>query len=87
MGAMTTLSLIEECDTTDNALKIHLKYNHYPPLPDIVFDLAKRAIKYAKQGKWNNNISLKGTSISFRGKKTAPVSECVEAWHLDYFID
>jgi len=85
MGRMGIESMLEMTDV-DTALLWHLKSNHYPPLPDCVIGLAKQAIELANNGDWDARINLKEAGISWRGQDSAPVSACVEAWHLDAFI-
>jgi len=74
------------CDL-DTALSIHLSSNHYPPLPDCVLPLAKQAIQMANEGDWDGEVDLSEAGISWRGQSKAPVSACIEAWHLDCFLD
>ena len=85
MGRMGLESMLE-LTAVDTALRWHLQSNHYPPLPGCVFYLAKQAIDLANYGEWDARIDLTEAGISWRGQKSAPVSACVEAWHLDGFI-
>lgn len=85
MGRMGLEGMLEMTDS-DTALRWHLKSNHYPPLPDCIFGLAKQAIELANNDEWDARISLKEAGISWRGQDSAPVSACVESWHLDSFI-
>ena len=87
MGRLSTMEMVDFAGKTDEVLRWHLTGNHYPPLPPCVFGLAKKAIKKANDGKWDALISLKGTEISWRGKKSVPVSACIESWHLEEFLD
>jgi len=87
MGNLAAMDMVEQNGVNDQTLSWHLKGNHYPPLPDAILPLAKRAIKKANMGEWDANISLRGTEISWRGKKSVPVSECIEAWHLYCFLN
>ena len=85
MGRMGLEGMLEMTDS-DTALRWHLQSNHYPPLPDCIFGLAKQAIELANDGEWDARIDLTKAGISWRGQDSAPVSACVEAWHLDSFI-
>jgi hypothetical protein len=78
-------SMLEMTDA-DTALFWHLQFNHYPPLPGCVFGLAKQAIELANEGEWDARIDLTESGISWRGQKSAPVRACIEAWHLDGFL-
>lgn len=70
----------------EQALRWHLQYNHYPPLPSCIFKVAKQAIALANEDDWDARIDLKESGMSWRGKNWAPVSACIEEWHLDSFI-
>lgn len=69
-----------------NALIYHLRGNHYPPVPLSMVDPCIRAIKYAKKGLWNKHVRLP-KDVSFRGKRTAPVGDVIEAHHLEFFLE
>jgi hypothetical protein len=86
MGKMAIESMLEMMDV-DGALRWHLQFNHYPPLPGCVFSLAKQAIKLAENGKWESRINLTKSGISWHGQHSVPVSECIEEWHLENFIN
>ncbi len=70
----------------DTALRWHLSYNHYPPIPECMVGPCKRAIENAKQGHWNKQVRMpKG--VSYRGRSFAPTNAIVEQHHLDAFIE
>lgn len=86
MGRLGIEGMLKMTDA-DTALRWHLKSNHYPPLPDCVLPLAKQSIELANDGEWDARIDLTEAGISWRGQNSAPVSACVEAWHLDAFLE
>ena len=86
MGRMSLQGMLE-LNGTDTTLRWHLMYNHYPPLPVQAIEIAKQAIYKADNGEWNAEISLEDAGISWRGKNSVPVSACIEAWHLEDFLD
>ncbi len=65
------------------ALTFHFRSNHYPPLPLSLIPIAIKIIK-GEVGE-NDKIELP-QGISYKGSKTAPVRECIKAWHLDAFL-
>lgn len=70
----------------DMGLLWHLQSNHYPPLPASLLPVAKRAIHWARRGKWNSLVMLpKGTL--YKGTNKAPVFACIRAWHLDAWVN
>jgi hypothetical protein len=85
-SVMLLASQVEEGTTSlENAIGIHLTSNCYPPLPDSLIPCCIRALKNAQKGLWDKNILLpKG--ITYRGKRTAPTEECIEAWRIKKFI-
>ena len=91
MGWSTAQSLRDSSDegliSFDNALDYHLTLNHYPSLPKCIFPLAKKAIEMYNNGEYDGEIDLTEAGISWRGKTKAPVGACIEAWHLDCFLD
>lgn len=68
------------------AVETHLRYNHFPPVPFSMVDPCIRAIEYANRGEFDHHIRLP-KYVTWRGKKTAPVWDVVDAHHLDCFID
>ena len=69
----------------DQALYWHLTSNHFPPI-GAMLPAAKEALRLARQGEWDSLVSLPD-GATWRGKSKAPVRACVEAWHLDCFLD
>ncbi len=89
MGKMTARAL-RAMLSEQAAMEVHLRGNHYPPLPYSLVPVALRAVKYAKRGEWDHMIRLPhdvGYMRAGRRMHMAPVSKCVEAWHLDAFLE
>ena len=84
MGSSSLVGMLEVADV-DTALRWHLSHNHYPPVPDSMVAVCKRAIRYANQGRWNTQVTLP-VAVSFRGARTAPVREVVSQHHLEAFL-
>ena len=86
MGRQYIQDVLDQGVDIDNALRIHFQGNHYPPLPLSLISVAKKAIEHANKGEWDKELELPHP-VTYRDRKTAPVNECVEAWHLDCFLD
>lgn len=90
MGYGTALALKESITdglaSIDQALLIHLRSNHYPPLPSILVNTCKQVIAAIEADDYDREIELPG-NITWRGQNQAPARECAQAWHLDAFID
>jgi len=82
---MSAMGMAEATDI-DTALSWHLSSNHYPPIPQVMIEPAKKAIAAANENDWDRVITLP-ESVSFRDGNTAPAHEMVEAMHLDAWID
>ena len=78
-------TLLEGTDQ-DTALKLHLQNNHYPPIPLSMVPVCKKALENAKRGDWESLIELP-EPITFRGEKSAPTYEIIDAHHLDVFLE
>ena len=68
------------------ALRWHLRSNHYPPVPDAMFDPCVAAIEAARDEDWDRPIDLTGVA-KYRGHDSAPAWALVEAHHLGDFLD
>lgn len=90
MGSNIALDLAESINTglatLDQALIIHLRSNHYPPLPLSLLPTCKLVIQAINEGDYNREITLPD-GITWRGKEAAPAGACLEAWHLSFFCD
>lgn len=70
----------------ESGLIMHLRHNHYPPLPYEILGPAKRAIKNAQAGQWDKMVKLP-PGTTYKGSKQAPTWACVDAWHLHSWVD
>lgn len=67
------------------ALGWHLRFNHYPPLPESLIGIAERAIDRGNQEEWDAKLVLpKGCTVN--GKRTMTAGQVVEWLHLGDFI-
>lgn len=71
----------------DIALSYHLLNNHYPPLPRALIPVCKAVIKRANNGNNLNSEVKLPKGITYKGRKSAPLYECIKEWHLDCFIN
>ncbi len=85
MGHMSAMGMAEATDI-DTALSWHLSSNHYPPIPQVMIEPAKKAIEAFNEGDTNRVITLP-ENVSFKEFNHAPAYEMVEAMHLDAWID
>ncbi len=70
----------------ENAVRVHLLYNHYPPVPVSMVGPCLRAIEYANRGEYDKKVRMP-EGITYKGKKLAPVDAVIEAHHLEFFIE
>ena len=85
MGRLAAEGMLEMAGL-DAALDWHMTANHYPPLPSSFIPVAKIVIEKAKQGRWGAKVKLP-EGVRYQGKRIVLVSACVEAWHLDAFLE
>jgi hypothetical protein len=69
----------------DTRLRWHLQSNHYPPVPDAMYEPCVAAIDAANEDDYDRTIDLTGIA-QYRGGNTAPAWAIIEAHHLDTFI-
>lgn len=84
MGSETTLDLIGYTDF-ETALRWHLRHNHYPPVPDAMYEPCVEAIDAGNEGDWDREVSLAGIA-TYQGRDTAPAWAIIEGHHLEFFI-
>jgi hypothetical protein len=72
--------------TIETQVEIHLKSNHYPPVPSIMVEPCVQAIDAVNDaGLWDLEIPLP-EGVSWRGLTTAPAHAIIEAHHLDAWL-
>lgn len=64
----------------EQAVRIHLSYNHYPPIPEDFIPNAVEAINKANDGLWDEGITLANNRV-------LPVWQIVEELHLESFLE
>lgn len=85
MGYLSAKEMREQADL-EIALLWHLTSNHYPPLPEQMVPVARRAVELARAGHWNETMVLP-KFIEYKGRIRMGVWEAVESMHLQAFID
>lgn len=86
MGAMQAMSLAQdELLDLDTQISIHLRSNHYPPVPNEMVPVCIEAIDKANEGEWEEFITLP-EGVSWKGEPAAPVYAIVEGHHLEFWI-
>jgi hypothetical protein len=72
--------------TIETQVEIHLKSNHYPPVPAIMVQPCVEAIDAVNDaGLWDLEIPLP-EGVSWKGLTTAPAHAIIEAHHLNAWI-
>jgi len=69
-----------------DAIGIHLRNNHYPPVPLSMVTPCIRAIEACIERDWERLIELPD-GIKWRNQITAPANAIAEAHHLGPWID
>jgi hypothetical protein len=86
MGYSTALDLSEELELDlEMAIGIHLRSNHYPPVPLAMVQPCIDAIDAFYEEDFDREITLP-EGISWRGQDACPASAIVDAHHLDAWL-
>lgn len=83
MGNLQAISLAElavDDNALHNALAIHLRSNHYPPISYAFIPVAKHAIELASEGKYD-------AKLDYPNGLVRTVAHTIEGLHLDAFVD
>jgi len=67
------------------ALHWHLRFNHYPPMPIALINVAVTAIERANVEDYDSEIDLP-QDVMFLGKTSVSVCEAINSMQLDCFI-
>ena len=79
------LSLADNLDI-ETQVAIHLKSNHYPPVPEFMVKTCVEAIDAVNDlGLWELEIPLP-EGVSYKGLHEAPAWAIIEQHHLDAWI-
>ena len=84
MGYNTATDLAESFDL-EQAILIHLRSNHYPPVPSSMVQPCIDAIDAYYDEDYNKLIEMP-EGVSYRGEKFAPASAIIEQHHLDAWL-
>ena len=88
MGALQAMELAEDEFGLglENSISIHLRSNHYPPVPDIMVPVCIDAIDAVNtEGDWDKEITLP-EGVSWKGLTSAPASAIIEQHHLEFWL-
>jgi hypothetical protein len=70
----------------ENSIDIHLRNNHYPPVPSEMVSVCIDAIDAVNsEGDWEKLIKLP-PGISWKDSPLAPAYAIIEQHHLDFWI-
>tara|TARA_R110000822_G_scaffold309580_2_gene439533 strand:+ start:813 stop:1082 length:270 start_codon:yes stop_codon:yes gene_type:complete len=84
MGSNYAYELADNSDL-DTGLEMHLRANHYPPVPIEMVAVCKEAIDLMNEGLPNSQIELP-LGTRYRGDVTAPAWAIADAHHLGAWI-
>lgn len=85
MGYNTARDLADSEIDLESAIGMHLRVNHYPPVPLAMVQPCIDAIDAYWEMDYNRLIDLP-KDITWRGEIKAPASAIVEAHHLDAWL-
>lgn len=87
MGHMQAMDLAST-DLVDRsmALMMHLRSNHYPPVPLEMVPVCEAAIDAANDGRFGAEISLPD-GVEWRGQDHVPAHRVIEDFHLEAWIE
>ena len=71
------------------SLGIHLRHNHYPPVPSQMIDVCINAIEsFRKNGRKSLDTRLGlPEGVSWKGQDTVPVHAVISNFHLDSWLE
>lgn len=68
------------------AISIHLRHNHYPPVPEIMVPVCIEAIDRVNEGDVDSTIYLPD-GVSWKGYVSCPVYAIIENFHLEAWLN
>ena len=86
MGSNFANDLVDMNIDLKSAIGMHLRGNHYPPVPLTMVDPCIEAINACNEDESERRITLP-EGVLWRGEETAPAYAIVESHHLDAWID
>lgn len=78
--------IVDEGLDLDVALLWHLTSNHFPPIPEAMIPVARKAIEHASANEWDEQIDFPAGWVVNDASQMS-VRRIVEIMHLDAFID
>jgi hypothetical protein len=85
MGRMTAISLAEEL-SLEQGIEVHLRSNHYPPVPVEMVPVCIDALDAVNtDGDWDRLITLP-SGILWKGQPEAPAHAIIEQHHLEFWL-
>jgi hypothetical protein len=72
--------------TLEDAIGMHLRGNHYPPVPLSMVPVCIEAINAFNEGDASVMVKLP-EGVSWRGQLEAPAYSIIEAHHLDAWLE
>jgi hypothetical protein len=94
MGSSYALGLVGSVEDglleRERAIEIHLRSNHYPPVPSSMVGPCLEAIEIIERSQWgdadvSDRVALPD-GVRWRGEESAPAYAIVESHHLESFI-
>lgn len=94
MGSSYALGLVGSVEDglleRERAIEIHLRSNHYPPVPSSMVGPCLEAIEIIERSQWgdaapNEPVTLPD-GVTWQYSNCAPASVIVQEFHLDAFI-
>ena len=89
MGYNTAVDLSENLDL-ETSLRMHLRGNHYPPVPVEMVPICIEAIELAKEELWDEEIQMpliNDFQVMYKNRQTAPVWAIIEQHHLQAWLE
>lgn len=85
MGSTYIAGFKEQGVELDTLISIHLRGNHYPPIPEVFIPCAKRAIMNTKKGLHDKKVRTPFPHKRYG--KLVPTHIVMDFMHLYVFID
>lgn len=86
VGSIFAQDLADSEITIEQQVMIHLRSNHYPPVPTEMVEPCIEAISLSNQGDSGALVDLP-EGITWKGQVQAPAYAIVEAHHLEPWIE
>jgi len=93
MGYQSAISIADNTDSLEDALKLHFRSNCYPPIPLAMIPVGIEAINNVVEAEFSRDYDLLDKQIQlpegieFRDSKTVSSIQAVESLFLGAFVD